>query len=628
LNRRADFAASDYKLLEKYVNEFDAYLTLRSYIVGYSMTLADVIMWAGFYGNKAAISLRKKSVNVSRWFDFVEAESPWISSTVASFEKFLRSRKAAASAAGASYNIGLKNTENGIITRFPPEPSGYLHIGHAKAALLNDYFAHEYPNPSSSRRALVCRFDDTNPSKESAEFQDSILHDLSLLGITPDRISYSSDYFQEMYEACLKLIKDGKAYADNTPMLKMRDERMDGIKSACRDMPVEESVARFMDMKSGSEEGLKWCIRAKISIDDPNKSLRDPVIYRCNLQSHHRTGTSWKIYPTYDFCAPFLDSLEGVTHALRTNEYRDRNVQYEWMQSAMGSRSVDIWDFSRLNFVKTALSKRKLTTLVENGVVWGWDDPRMPTIRGIRRRGMTIPALREFILKQGPSKNILNLDWTVFWATNKKHIDPIAARYTAIPKEDAVTANVKGLEAVTVIKTPKHKTNTSLGTKDVMLAKEIIIGQADAKTFIPNEEVTLMNWGNAIVSHITTDPTSGTVTALDLRLHLEGDVKKTEKKITWLANTASNLIPVEIFNFGHLLTKDKIEKEDDIMDCVAATSEFRTEAWADCNVSNLSEDDIMQFDRIGYYRVDRAYRDQRPAVFFNIPTGKGSEGLS
>jgi glutamyl-tRNA synthetase len=618
-----DLVVSDYKKLERSIKELDAHLTLRSYIVGYSVTLADVIVWAILYGNKAGFSPKRNSINISRWFDFIEAENPWISSAVASFKKFLHSRKAAASAAGANYDIGLKNTGNGIITRFPPEPFGYLHIGHAKAALLNDYFAHEYPNPSS-RRTLICRFDDTNPSKESGEFQDSILHDLSLLGITPDRMSYSSDYFQEMYKACVKMIQDGKAYADDTPTLKMRDERMDGIKSARRDLPVEKSLARFMDMKSGSEAGLKWCIRAKISIDNPNKSLRDPVIYRCNLQPHHRTGTSWNIYLTYDFCAPFLDSLEEVTHALRTNEYRDRNVQYEWMQSALGVRSVDIWDFSRLNFIKTVLSKRKLTTLVENGVVWGWDDPRMPTIRGIRRRGMTIPALREFILKQGPSKNILNLDWTIFWATNKKHIDPIAARYTAIPKKDAVTTTIQGLSAATIIKTAKHKTNKYLGDKDVMLANEIIIGQADAKTFMPNEEITLMNWGNAIVSNISTDSTSGKVTALDLQLHLEGDFKKTEKKITWLANSTSNLIPVEIVDFGHLLTKDKIEKEDDIMDCVTTTSEFCTEAWADCNVPSLSEDDIMQFDRIGYYRVDRAYRDQKPAVFFNIPTGKGS----
>ncbi|KAJ5114348.1 glutamyl-tRNA synthetase [Penicillium alfredii] len=301
-----------------------------------------------------------------------------------------RQRNAAASASGASYNIGLKNTENGIVTRFPPEPSGYLHIGHAKAALLNDYFAHEYLGPES-RGAFICHFDDTNLSKETKEFQDSILEDLNLLGIQPDRISYSSDYFQKMYEGYVKLIQLGKAYTDNTPKDVMRDQRGKGIPSACRDMSAEDSLSQLAKMKAGS--GLEWCSRAKISVDYPEKCLRDPVMYRCNLQPHDRTGKTWKIYPTYGFCAPFLDSLEDVKHALRTNEYRDRNPQYSWIQEALRVRHVDIWDFSRLNFVRTVLSKRKLTALAEKSVVCDWDDPHMPTVRGIRRRGMTVPAL-------------------------------------------------------------------------------------------------------------------------------------------------------------------------------------------------------------------------------------------
>ncbi|KAH8688865.1 glutamyl-tRNA synthetase [Talaromyces proteolyticus] len=621
LSRSTSLTSPDFKTVEQSVSELDSHLVLRSYVVGYSLTLADIVVWGALRGNRVSTAVRKKYINVDRWFDFIESSNSWVAPVIAGLEKTAYDRRAAASAAGASFNIGLKNTENGIITRFPPEPSGYLHIGHAKAALLNDYFAHEYPCPSS-RRALICRFDDTNPSKENEEFQESILLDLSLLGITPDRISYSSDYFQQMFDACIQLIKDGKAYADDTPKVNMQEQRMDGIASARRKMSVEENLARFDDMKTGSEEGLKWCIRAKISIDDPNKALRDPVIYRCNLQPHHRMGTTWKMYPTYDFCAPFLDSLEEVTHALRTNEYRDRNAQYHWMQNALGIRKVDIWDFSRLNFIKTVLSKRKLTTLVDTGVVWGWDDPRMPTVRGIRRRGMTIPALREFILKLGPSQNILNLDWTTFWATNKKHIDPIAARYTAIPKENAIIANVAGIDTPNTIEKPKHNKNTGLGTKKVCLSNEVFIGQEDAKSFSLNEEITLMNWGNAVVSNISTEPTTGKVTALDLQLHLQGDPKKTEKKITWLATTPSNLVPVELVNFDYLLTRDKIEKGEEVTDFLNAQTEFRTEAWADCNVVNLAENDIIQFDRVGYFRLDRAFHDGQPAIFFNIPTGK------
>lgn len=623
LHRSTALTASDFKIVQGPAIELNSHLILRSYISGYSLSLADIVFWGVLRGNRALFANKKNFLNISRWFDFVEASNPWILPNVAALEKTAHARKAAASAAGASYNVGLENTENGIITRFPPEPSGYLHIGHAKAALLNDYFAHEHPS-TSPRRALICRFDDTNPSKESSEFEKSVLVDLSLLGITPDRISYSSDYFQQMYDVCVKLIKEGKAYADDTPQPIMKVQRGDGIASARRETSVEDNLARFEEMKSGFEKGLTWCIRAKISVDNLNKALRDPVIYRCNLQPHHRTGTQWKVYPTYDFCAPFLDSLEEVTHALRTNEYRDRNAQYYWMQEAMGVRKVDIWDFSRLNFVKTVLSKRKLTKLVEIGAVWGWDDPRMPTVRGIRRRGMTIPALREFILKQGPSQNVLNLDWTLFWATNKKHIDPIAARYTAIPKEDAVTASVADIETSTTIDKPKHNKNASLGTKKVLLNNRVVIGQEDAKSFLPNEEITLMNWGNAIVSGISMDPTTGKVTGLDLTLHPQGDPKTTQKKVTWLAEDASNLISVELVNFDYLLSKDKIEKDENVTDFLNAKTEFRTEAWADCNVVDLAQDDIIQFDRIGYFRVDRAFQENQPAIFFNIPTGKSS----
>ena len=215
-----------------------------------------------------ATTIRRNCVNISRWFELIEISNPWVTAVVADLSNATRQRKAVASASGANYNIGLKNTENGIVTRFPPEPSGYLHIGHAKAALLNDYFAHESPGPES-RGILICRFDDTNPSKESAEFQDSILRDLALLGIRPDRTSYSSDYFQQMYDGCVRLIQLGKAYADNTPKDVMGDQRGKGILSARRDMGIEDSLAQLAKMKAGL--CLEWCIRAKVSVDDPVK---------------------------------------------------------------------------------------------------------------------------------------------------------------------------------------------------------------------------------------------------------------------------------------------------------------------------------------------------------------------
>ena len=206
--------------------------------------MADVAVWGALRGNRVFHGIRRKYVNISRWFTFIEASNPWIAPAVEGLYATVRQRRTAASAAGGSYNIGLKNTENCIVTRFPPEPSGYLHIGHAKAALLNDYFAHEYAN-ANGNGVLICRFDDTNPSKESREFQDSILRDLALPGVTPDRVSYSSDYFPQMYEGCVKLIMSGKAYADDTSREVMRDQRRDGIASACRNLSVEDSLARF-----------------------------------------------------------------------------------------------------------------------------------------------------------------------------------------------------------------------------------------------------------------------------------------------------------------------------------------------------------------------------------------------
>lgn len=499
-----------------------------------------------------------------------------------------------------------------------------MHIGHAKAALLNDYFAHE-----EYKGTMLCRFDDTNPSKEKEEFQDAIVEDLALMGIKPDKTSYTSDYFEELYQYCIALIKQGDAYCDDTVQEKMKQERWDGNPSERRDSTVDENLGHFEEMKKGTEEGLRWCVRAKISVDNPNKAMRDPVIYRCNPEKHHRTGETWKIYPTYDFCCPIVDSMEGVTHALRTIEYRDRNPQYEWMLDALKLRKVHIWDFARMNFIRTVLSKRKLTRLVDKKVVWGWDDPRFPTIRGIRRRGMTIPALREFILKQGPSRNIVNLDWTLFWATNKKYIEPVAPRHTAIAKEHAVKGTVKGARVASYTEEkPKHGKNPELGTKKVAYSTEILIEQADAQNFGEGEEITLMNWGNAIVrkiNHSMNPLHLKQVTGLELELHLQGDVKTTKQKITWLSEQGQELIPVQLVDFDYLISKDILVDGDELEDFLNTNTEFRTDALADYNVAELQKDDIIQFERKGYFRVDRPFQHGEPAVLFNIPTGKGGK---
>ncbi|KAK8187046.1 glutamyl-tRNA synthetase [Phyllosticta capitalensis] len=626
-DRAAKLTPLNLKAIEAPLAELDAHLTLRSHIVGYGLTDADITVWKTLRDNRVAHAYIKQNlmVNLTRWFKYIEEAYP---------EQSALAHRPAKKAAAAdekkgdegNYDIGLQDVENGVVTRFPPEPSGYLHIGHAKAALLNDYFAHK-----KYQGTLILRFDDTNPSKEKQEFQDSIIEDLALMGIKPDRSTHTSDYFQELYEYCIQLIKEGNGYADDTAQEQMRQERMDGIASKRRDASVEDNLARFEEMKKGTEEGTKWCIRAKMSVDNPNKALRDPVVYRCNPQEHHRTGATWKIYPTYDFCCPIVDSIEGVTHALRTTEYKDRDAQYQWFIKALKLRGVHNWDFARMNFVRTLLSKRKLTKLVDAGLVWGWDDPRMPTVRGIRRRGMTIPALQEFILKQGPSKNIVNLDWTTFWATNKKYIDPIAGRYTAVESTDKVPVKLIGYAhpGPYTEEKPLHAKNKDVGMKKVTFSSEVLLDQEDAQSFAQDEEITLMNWGNAIVRKIShsINPVnllkSGKtpITGLELELHLQGDVKKTAKKVTWLS-TAQDLVPVELVDFDFLITKDKLAEEDNWEDFITPKTEFRTEAVADQNVAKLKVDDIIQFDRKGFFRVDRAFQHGKPAVLFQIPTGK------
>ncbi|PMD59928.1 glutamyl-tRNA synthetase [Hyaloscypha bicolor E] len=589
VDKSESFFTTDFKTLRKSLYELNKHLTLRSFIVGYHLTVADLAVWATIRGNRISHSLIKQNPiqeNVHRWYTYIEDSNPWLLEAIAELTNFGSKERAAASAMGASYEIDLPQVDGPMVTRFPPEPSGYLHI-------------------------------------ESMEFQDAILEDLKMMAVisVSKKTSALSSYFQKMYEYAIQLIKAGKAFADDSELGRGDEDRKNRLPSKRRNLSIEETLERFADMKTGSEEGQRWCLRARIAYDSPNGTLRDPVIYRCNLIPHHRTGRQWNIYPTYDFCAPILDSIKNITVALRTNEYRDRNVQYEWMQDALGLCKVPIWDFSRLSFIRTVLSKRKLTRIVDNGKVWGWDDPRMPMIRGILRRGITVPALREFILRQEPSRNILNLEWGALWALNKKYINPEAARHTAIVQDNTTYSSVATK--------PKYIKNLDLGTKKVVYDKTILLEQVDAQSLAENEEIALMNWGNAYARRIyraeQPDETGKhKVTAIEFEQHLEGDVKKTKKKISWLATVSSNLIPVDLVGFNYLLTKDKLEKEDRLEDFLEPDTEFRTRAFADCNVRDLSRGAIIRFERKGYYKLDVEYRSGEGSrmVFFDVPSGK------
>lgn len=319
-------------------------------------------------------------------------------------------------------------------------------------------------------------------------------------------MTYTSDYFQQLYDICRRMTAEGNAYADDTDPEVQKEERLNRLPSKRRDRPSEESLAISKEMKDGTDFGMKHCIRARIAFDSANGAMRDPVIYRfpkfeskeegkeAELVPHHRTGWAWNIYPTYDFACPVVDSIEGVTHALRTTEYADRNAQYQWFLETLRLRPAQLWDFARINFIRTFVSKRKLTKVIDAGIVTGWDDPRMPTVRGILRRGLTVPALREFMLRQGPSRNAVTMYWTILWATNKKAIDGVTPRYTAVETKQLVVATIGGgPELPYSEEKPKHPKNAAVGTKSVTYASTVLIDQADAAGFSLNEEITLMN---------------------------------------------------------------------------------------------------------------------------------------
>ncbi|KAM6500428.1 tRNA synthetases class I (E and Q), catalytic domain containing protein [Amanita muscaria] len=601
------------------LDSLDDHLTFRTFLVNQDPSTTDWMVWGVLKGNIKAIGVLKNNQHphLLRWFTFLET-LPCTQGALTDLAN-AKASKARSNKTAAGFALGLQDAKKGaVVTRFPPEPSGYLHIGHTKAVILNQYFAKMYDGK------LIVRFDDTNPTKERTEFEETILEDLRLLDIQGDRVTHTSDYFDQLYDFAVELIKAGKGYADDTEQQQMRDERFKGIASKHRDDSVEENIKHFEEMKSGTEEGLRWCIRAKISVDDPNKALRDPVIYRCNLVPHHRTGDKWKIYPTYDFACPIVDSIEGVTHALRTNEYRDRNPQYQWMMDAVGLRKVNIWDFSRLSFIYTLLSKRKLRWFVDKGLVKGWDDPRFPTVRGIRRRGMTVEALTQFMLSQGPSQAVVSLEWDSIWTLNKKIIDPVAPRYWAIIKNKSVSVTINSGPVVPEVKqVPKHKKNPDIGEKQTVYSSNIVIEQEDAASFEDQEEITLMDWGNAIVRSKKTDA-SGSVVSVEMDLYLEGDFRKTKKKITWLAapNANHTLVNVVLLDYDYLITKKKLEEEDDVADFVTPVTEFKDSAMADANVRDLKKGDIIQFERKGYFIFDGLV--DGTMEFIRIPDGRAA----
>lgn len=617
---------NDFAKLSVAYARLNEHLKFRTFMNGVEgPSCLDALIWAQLrlspvWGKLVKTPGSAAGPEASRWYNHLAEKA--FAEPLASFAEQAKLLKEKKKDQG-SFAIDLEGAEMGkVVTRFPPEPSGYLHIGHAKAAMLNQYFAQMY------KGKMIVRFDDTNPSKEKCEFEESILEDLALLGVKGDLMSHTSDFFPQIEQYCVMMLQEGTAYADNTPMEQMREERFNGIESACRAQTPEENLRLWEEMKSGSESGLTYCIRAKMDMAALNKALRDPVMYRCNLTPHHRTGSTYKVYPTYDFACPIVDSLEGVTHALRTNEYHDRNDQYAWFLATMRLRKVNIWDYSRLNFVYTLLSKRKLTWFVNEGLVSGWDDPRFPTVRGIRRRGLTIEALREYILMQGASKNTILLEWDKLWSINKRIIDPLAPRYVALSGDHLCRVSIVGgegaPESAELREIPRHKKNPQLGNKQMAFSSNFFMEQADVATLKVGDEFTLMDWGNAVVESVEMADAT-TVACISVKLNLQGDFKKTTLKATWLSPDPSALVPLNLHDYDYLITKKKLEEEDTLDGCLTPVTEFIVPAVGDANLAkDIKVGDIIQLERKGFYIVDHipTTEDASPIRLIAIPDGK------
>lgn len=470
--------------------------------------------------------------------------------------------------------------------RFPPEPSGYLHLGHVKAALLNNELCDN----------LIVRFDDTNQEKASDHFEKAILEDLELLHLKSFKLSRTSDFYQNIIELAVKLIRDGKAYCDDTDKETMNIERADGIESKCRNTDTIENIKIFYeminngknDLNPGNEKFEKYCVRAKISIDNKNKALRDPVI--CRLKSNKHPRAMSRLSPTYDFACPIVDSLEGVTTVLRTNEFRDRNEQYFWFLDNLSLRKPIIKDFSRLNFENTCLSKRKLRGIIDEHSL-SWDDPRVPTVKGIMRLGLHIDVLKDYIRLQGMKQANCITSWDKIWAMNKKYLDKICPRYSAIKENgnyDIIFINYNG-ETIEpyekMIQWPLNKKIPDSPKKEVLTTK-IKISKDDGDELEQGEEFTLMILGNCIV----TEKKPGLIIC---KSNPEGNIKTTKRKVSWISSVDSQ--SYDLITYSDLLKNGEFNHE----------SQSKEKILVEKACENINFGDLVQFERIAFVRKDK-----------------------
>jgi glutaminyl-tRNA synthetase len=506
-----------------------------------------------------------------------------------------------------------------VHTRFPPEPNGYLHIGHAKSICINFGIAREFNG--------LCnlRFDDTNPIKEEQEYIDSIIRDIRWLGFDwEDRLYYASDYFEQMYEYAVQLIKAGKAYVDELSAEEIRDYRgtlIDlGKHSPYRERPVEENLDLFKRMRAGEFPDGSRVLRAKIDMASPNLNMRDPVMYRILHATHPRTGDKWCIYPMYDWAHGLEDSIEGITHSICTLEFEDHRVLYDWFLDELDVYHPQQIEFARLNLNYTVMSKRMLLKLVQEGFVRGWDDPRMPTLSGLRRRGYTPEAIKKFCRRTGVAKTNSTVDIAFLEHCLREDLNKRAPRVMGVlhPLRLVIDNYPEGrVEELDAVNNPE---DPAAGTRKVPFSRVLYIEQEDFREEAPEKYFRLVTGcevrlryayfitcvnavkdeksGEVVEVHCTYDPATRGGDSLDGR--------KVKSTLHWVS--AEHALEAEVRLYEHLFSKEDPTDVEDGTDFMTYLNQNSLEVLTSCRVepslAGASPESRYQFERLGYFCVD------------------------
>lgn len=530
-----------------------------------------------------------------------------------------------------------------VYTRFPPEPNGYLHIGHAKSIVINFGLADEFNGKTN------LRFDDTNPLKEDTEFVESIKEDVAWLGYEWDGMFFASDYFEEMYNRAVLLINKGKAYVDDLTADEIREYRgtltAPGKESPYRNRSIEENLVLFDRMRKGEFGNGEKVLRAKIDMSSPNINLRDPVIYRVSHATHHNTGDAWCIYPMYAFAHPLEDAIEGITHSLCTTEFEDQRPLYNWVieECEMEHKPQQI-EFGRLGITNTVMSKRKLKQLVDEKFVDGWDDPRMPTISGLRRKGYTPKAIREFVKETGVSKGVATVDEAMLEHFVREDLKLQSPRTMGVLKPLKVVITNYPEDQVEMLDAEINPEVPEMGTRQIPFSREIYIEQEDFMEdppkkyfrlfpgnevrlkhayFIKCEDVIKDEDGNIVEIHCTYDPETKSGTGFTGR--------KVKGTLHWV--DAKHSLPAEFRLYEPLiLDKDKEEtevqedpsEEKTFLDYVNQQSLEVLQGFIEPNMKDVQPHDKFQFFRHGYFNVDPKHTSEEKAVFNRIVSLKSS----